>query len=48
MLSLIAINDVLEQLSDLTASVYWRLNLKLGLNSSTLNQLKSTYTGKLA
>ena len=35
--------DVLEQLSDLTASKYWRLGLKLGLKSSTLNQLESTH-----
>ena len=35
--------DVLEQLVDLTASKYWRLGLKLGLKSSTLNQLESTH-----
>ena len=33
--------DVLEQLSDLAASKYWRLGLKLGLKSSTLNKLES-------
>ena len=38
--------DVLEQLSDLTASKYWRLGLKLGLKSSTLNQLKSSHNSE--
>ena len=38
--------DVLEQLSDLTASKYWKLGLKLGLKSSTLNQLKSTHSSE--
>ena len=33
--------DVLEQLYDLAAGQYWRLGLKLGLNSSTLNKLES-------
>ena len=39
--------DVLEQLSDLTASKYWRLGLKLGLLASTLNQLESTHNEDL-
>ena len=38
--------DVLEQLSDLTASKYWRLGLKLGLKSSTLNQLESAHSSE--
>ena len=39
--------DVLEQLSDLTASKYWRLGLKLGLLAPTLNQLESTHNEDL-
>ena len=49
MLSFIASDDlldVLEQLSDLTASKYWKLGLKLGLKSSTLNQLESTHSNE--
>ena len=38
--------DVLEQLSGLTASKYWRLGLKLGLLAPTLNQLKSSHSGE--
>ena len=38
--------DVLEQLSDLTASKYWRLGLKLGLLAPTLNQLESTHSSE--
>ena len=45
----LAIKDllkVLEQLSDLTASKYWKLGLKLGLLAPTLNQLKSTHSSE--
>ena len=39
--------DVLEQLTDLTTSKYWRLGLKLGLLEPTLNQLESTHNEDL-
>ena len=38
--------DVLEQLSDLTVTKYWRLGLRLGLRSSTLNQLESAHSSE--
>ena len=49
MLSFIASDDlldVLEQLSDLTASKYWKLGLKLGLLAPTLNQLETTHSNE--
>ena len=38
--------DVLKQLSELTVRKYWRLGPKLGLKSSTLNQLQSFYSSE--